>query len=1233
MIQNFIMKKNSEIEQISSQLNTNFAKKQNKDSFHFSRNPNELKLPNLWIKSGKNFISSEKLSRIDEETDSYMDGGNFTMMERDEQHQNPVIFNHEEKKNKFFHKNDKKLMPQIGNNSQELKQPSILNKFSRNLSAFVESYKEKNHFAQRKTSISTNSNLDFDKKFKNNLISHVESEKEENSFRKMIKPNSAKLFLSSASQIRNVESSLPAKSFSSASNKLLQSSIKMSSKAELELLSQKINQINSNSSANCQGNIISGLISRKSERQSTAKLSTNRLEMTINQSCKADRTRRQEFVLALCENKARQIGFCAFSSFSARIVCGSLIDTMLYENVLIVLSKFYPIEILFPQNHSESVIHQKVREKFTDSKIFLLQNNYFNENIGFSIYKTTKNYKFDFDLDKNYLAFGSLAAISNLFNGFHKTQIMFSENFDKNKTQMFAEAQNAIKKHNFDHLRKNIIHEKPQFSEKIDNNETKSPKSEQKRRLNEIQKQGTAEKNGFKNKLDFLNEKCAKILSKDPNNGFKSQDQARTSEVNHFRSDNECDLNITLLTIEIYEFDKYLLIDYDSIRDLELIQNLENNKKGCSLASIFKCRTFSGLRLLRGCLCQPLKSIQEIEDRQTIVQSFMIHKHLFNFCIERFVRFNKSDNLVLRFMKKISSESISSKFQLFSTLTDLYHFLKEFTLFYEDFQIKFGFSNTEKQGQFDFCSELFKKDAYDKSVEVLKVLDTELDFSATRAKNNKKENMIFLLKDQENVFVNISKHSYIRFYENMLDLFENYKELVKRNHFGELQLKFSNSRKYFLQLKFCSPNHAIQRNDIVERQKDLSNDELNEKSDLSSDFEIISEDEQDRHFKQNNISEKHKIWFKNAISKAINQEVILCKFRGSLMCFTTPSFSNLNAKIEKFNDEIMEQSFSKVEQVYNSLRKDLYFLIDLNYSIAYFDMLLSFAETSNILGFNFCPHFTNNAFKGFKIQNSKNIVLLETEKFTNQCFFNKKAQTYFSYEGNNYKLIFGQNGSGKTLYLKNLAHLIVLAQNGCFLPCQKAVLNIFDRIRVKFNIIVSHENVISNFTSEVIFINNLLCNFSEQTSLILFDDFVKSTNQEEAHHYLFAFLECLRNKQNCFLFLTSSNPELFRLTNNCHFVETVVLKNFNVIKPSDHDYEPNINFLNSFSGQFWELMNKNICIFDHQITQNSEENASTDDFNKAAWIFFDGFVDNSFSREDFIQKLRDLLLSYTIDEV
>jgi len=76
--------------------------------------------------------------------------------------------------------------------------------------------------------------------------------------------------------------------------------------------------------------------------------------------------------------------------------------------------------------------------------------------------------------------------------------------------------------------------------------------------------------------------------------------------------------------IEPYELSEYVMIDASTRKNLELTETLrEKGKYGSLLWSIDKTKTNMGARLLKSWICQPLKNISEITERQNIIEELI----------------------------------------------------------------------------------------------------------------------------------------------------------------------------------------------------------------------------------------------------------------------------------------------------------------------------------------------------------------------------------------------------------------------------------------------------------------------------------------------------------------------------------------------------------------------------------------------------------------------------------
>lgn len=110
--------------------------------------------------------------------------------------------------------------------------------------------------------------------------------------------------------------------------------------------------------------------------------------------------------------------------------------------------------------------------------------------------------------------------------------------------------------------------------------------------------------------------------------------------------------------IEAYELSEYMILDASTRKNLELVETLrEKGKYGSLLWAIDKTKTNMGARLLRSWICQPLKNVTDIMNRQNSVTELIEKSH---------IRFNLSEALekiydIQRLATRMSNGSASPK--------------------------------------------------------------------------------------------------------------------------------------------------------------------------------------------------------------------------------------------------------------------------------------------------------------------------------------------------------------------------------------------------------------------------------------------------------------------------------------------------------------------------------------------------------------------------------------------
>ena len=151
--------------------------------------------------------------------------------------------------------------------------------------------------------------------------------------------------------------------------------------------------------------------------------------------------------------------------------------------------------------------------------------------------------------------------------------------------------------------------------------------------------------------------------------------------------------------------------------------------------------------------------------------------------------------------------------------------------------------------------------------------------------------------------------------------------------------------------------------------------------------------------------------------------------------------------------------------------------------IAELDVLRAFAEVSSLNNY-VRPTFTEN--KHSEILQGRHPVV---EKFSKEYTSNN-----FNVDNENFFIILtGPNMSGKSTYLRQIGLISVMAQAGCFVPANKALLPIYDRI---FTRIGARDDIItgkSTFLMEMLEMSTILNN-ATKNSLVLLDEVGRGTS-------------------------------------------------------------------------------------------------------------------------------------------
>lgn len=246
--------------------------------------------------------------------------------------------------------------------------------------------------------------------------------------------------------------------------------------------------------------------------------------------------------------------------------------------------------------------------------------------------------------------------------------------------------------------------------------------------------------------------------------------------------------------------------------------------------------------------------------------------------------------------------------------------------------------------------------------------------------------------------------------------------------------------------------------------------------------------------------------------------------------FITPELKELETQILEAEEKSVDLEYQLFLSVREEVKKAIQPLQTLAKSISTADVLQSFATISERYQY-VRPEMVTDRHE-LVIQEGRHPVVEKV--LGHQEYIPNSVEMS---EDEMILLITGPNMSGKSTYMRQLALTVLMAQMGCFVPAQKAVLPIFDRI---FTRIGASDDLIagqSTFMVEMMEANQALLH-ATPNSLILFDELGRGTATYDGMALAQAIIEYIhKNVQAKTLFsthyheLTVLDQELSQLKN------------------------------------------------------------------------------------------------------
>ncbi len=208
---------------------------------------------------------------------------------------------------------------------------------------------------------------------------------------------------------------------------------------------------------------------------------------------------------------------------------------------------------------------------------------------------------------------------------------------------------------------------------------------------------------------------------------------------------------------------------------------------------------------------------------------------------------------------------------------------------------------------------------------------------------------------------------------------------------------------------------------------------------------------------------------------------------------------NAENKINQMEHDIFVSVRKHIETYIKEIQKT-------SLSIAQLDVLCSFAQVSEKLGY--VKPVIDNSME-IQILKGKHPVIEQT--VSGGLFISN--DTYVNDSDSSMLLITGPNMAGKSTYMRQTALLVLMAQAGCFIPCESAHIGVVDRI---FTRIGASDNLAQGQSTFYVEMSELsyILNSASPRSLIILDEIGRGTSTYDGLSIAWAAVEYLCNEKN-----------------------------------------------------------------------------------------------------------------------
>lgn len=233
--------------------------------------------------------------------------------------------------------------------------------------------------------------------------------------------------------------------------------------------------------------------------------------------------------------------------------------------------------------------------------------------------------------------------------------------------------------------------------------------------------------------------------------------------------------------------------------------------------------------------------------------------------------------------------------------------------------------------------------------------------------------------------------------------------------------------------------------------------------------------------------------------------------------YTTPELSSLAEDLLQVEGEICALEERIFQELCSRVGEALPALARVGEALATVDVLRSLAEVAHRNGYS-RPRFTDRPC--IRIRDGRHPVVERTVEFV--------PNDLFMDEGVNLAVVTGPNMAGKSVFLRQVALIALLAQVGSFVPAKEAELPVLDRIYARVGASDALAGGLSTFMAEMKEAAQILSGATDR-SLVILDELGRGTSTHDGLALAWAIARHLAENIRCKTLFATHYRELARL--------------------------------------------------------------------------------------------------------